>query len=112
MSSTNPFIQVSIPFALSQPEHLDGLVIPSPTTTLKITNDASMSELVTPTLITFGADDTTAVSDYEKVLSKIPNHKLIKVDARTVDDGVKLVYLDDPSHFHDHVIEFAKSIST
>ena len=110
--STKHFIQVSIPFALSQPEHLDGLVIPSPTTTLKITNDASMSELGTPTLITFGADDTTALSDYEKVLSKIPNHKLIKVDARTVDDGVKLVYLDDPSHFHDHVIQFAKSIST
>lgn len=71
-----------------------------------------MSELETPTLITFGADDTTALSDYEKVLSKIPNHKLIKVDARTVDDGVKLVYLDDPSHFHDHLIQFANSIST
>lgn len=110
--SPSTSIKVSIPFALSQPEHLDGLVIPSPTTTLKITNDASMSELGTPTLITFGADDTTALSDYEKVLSKIPNHKLIKVDARTVDDGVKLVYLDDPSHFHDHVIQFAKSIST
>ena len=52
---------------MSQPEHLDGLVIPSPTTTLKITNDASMSEMETPTLITFGADDALVAKDMEKV---------------------------------------------
>ena len=40
----------------------------------------------------------------------IPNHQLIEVESRTVDDGVKLVYLDDPSHFHDHVVEFAADL--
>lgn len=47
----------------------------------------------------FGTDAElfySAATDYDKVLSKIPNHKIIKIESRTVDDGVKLVYLDDP----------------
>lgn len=100
-----------MPFASSNPEYLDGLVIPSSLTTQKYTNDANMAQMEIPTLITFGADDKNAKGDYEKVLSKIPNHKLIEIAARTVDDGVSLVYLDDPSHFHDHIVEFAKSLS-
>jgi len=69
-----------------------------------------MAKMDIPTLITYGVSDKNAVGDYEKVLSKIPNHQLIEVESRTVDDGVKLVYLDDPSHFHDHVVEFAKAL--
>ena len=80
-------------------------------TTLKYTNEANMEKLTVPTMITFGVEDTSAASDYDKVLSKIPNHKLIKLESRTVDDGVKLVYLDDPSHFHDNVVNFAKGIN-
>ena len=99
-----------MPFASSNPEFLDGIVIPSPTTTMKYTNEANMAQLEIPTLITYGASDKGAKNDYDKVLKHIPNHKLIEVESRTVDDGVKLVYLDDPSHFHDSIVEFAKTL--
>ena len=85
-------------------------MIPSPLTTQKYTNEANMAQMNIPTLITYGSTDKNAVNDYDRVLSKIPNHKLIEVDTRTVDDGVKLVYLDDPSHFHDNVVDFAKTL--
>lgn len=103
-------IKVSLPFASSNPEYLDGLVIPSPLTTQKYTNEANMAQMDIPTLITYGADDKNAINDYERVLSHIPNHKLIEIESRTVDDGVKLVYLDDPSHFHDNLVDFAKTL--
>lgn len=69
-----------------------------------------MAQMDIPTLITYGADDKNAINDYERVLSHIPNHKLIEIESRTVDDGVKLVYLDDPSHFHDNLVDFAKTL--
>ena len=55
-----------MPFANSNPELLNGLVIPSPTLALKYTNEANMERLETPTLITFGEEDKSATSDYEK----------------------------------------------
>jgi len=57
---------VSLPFASSHPELLDGLIIPSPTTTLKYTNEANMEKLDIPTMITYGIEDISAASDYEE----------------------------------------------
>lgn len=62
------YLKVSLPFASSNPEFLDGLIIPSPVTTLKYTNEANMAKLETKTLVTFGIDDKNAKNDYEKVL--------------------------------------------
>ena len=57
---------MSLPFASSHPELLDGLIIPSPTTTLKYTNEANMEKLDIPTMITYGVEDISAASDYEE----------------------------------------------
>ena len=57
---------MSLPFASSHPELLDGLIIPSPTTTLKYTNEANMEKLDIPTMITYGVEDISADSDYEE----------------------------------------------
>lgn len=108
--SPSTSVKISLPFASSSPASLVGLVIPSPVTSLKYTNEASMHNLQVPTLITYGADDKNAQGDYEKALSAIPNHTRSVPNTRTVDDGVSLVYLDDPTHFHDELIRFAKKI--
>ena len=126
--SPSTSVKISLPFASSSPSSLAGLVIPSPVTTLKYTNEANMQNLQvrskvfsfsendtpnllqTPTFITYGADDKNAQNDYDKALSKIPNHTRSVPNTRTVDDGVSLVYLDDPTHFHDEIINFAKKI--
>jgi len=124
--SPSTSVKISLPFASSSPASLIGLVIPSPVTSLKYTNEASMHNLQVcfllfykisqaiksqvPTLITYGADDKNAAGDYDKALSAIPNHTRSVPNTRTVDDGVSLVYLDDPTHFHDELIKFAKKL--
>lgn len=59
----------------------------------------------TPTLIVFGALDTTLGAQSHKNLINIPNHSVLKLEG-----AHHTCYLDKPREFHQHLIDFLGSL--